>query len=127
MIFNILSLVSFFTFFSSFTTLETVRGETLAIFAISLTVYSFISNHLRKIIIQSLLIFLPSFHVKKIPFLIGNFLQPSFLSLSISNFIHSPAARFITPSLTFARPYSSSSYLSPKEMTLNPFSLISSL
>jgi len=50
MIFNILSLVSFFTFFSSFTTLETVRGETLAIFAMSLIVYSFILNHPQKII-----------------------------------------------------------------------------
>jgi len=48
MIFNILSLVSFFTFSSPFTTLETVRGETLAIFAMSLTVYSFILSHLQK-------------------------------------------------------------------------------
>jgi len=48
MIFNILSLVSFFTFSSPFTTLETVRGETLAILAISLTVYSFILDHLHK-------------------------------------------------------------------------------
>jgi len=51
MIFNILSLVSFFTFFSAFTTLETVRGETPAIFAISLIVYFFILNHPHEIII----------------------------------------------------------------------------